>query len=228
MRFIMPSKLEKFDQIDTFPNCTGLSYQNAFKDNFELKGKWRSDFFKNDKPIVLELGCGRGEYTVGLAQRYPDKNFLGVDIKGNRIWYGAKYALDHGMDNIGFLRTRIDFIDKCFSTNEIDEIWITFPDPQPQKPRERKRLTNLMFLNRYFQFLKPNGIIHLKTDSEPFYNYSKEVAEGLNMTIHYATNDLYKNCPENRPELMEIKTYYEGLFTAKGFNICYLMYKRKL
>ncbi len=222
----MPSKLEKFDQIEGFKNCVSLTYQASLVDKFELKGKWRSDFFKNDKPIVLELGCGRGEYSVGLAERHPEKNFIGADIKGNRIWFGAKYALEHELNNIGFLRTRIDYIEKCFEANEIDEIWITFPDPQPQKPRERKRLTGPKFLERYYQFLKPNGIIHLKTDNEPFYMYSLDVANELGMNVVFNTNDLYRNCPINREELINIKTYYESLFTAKGFNICYLMYRK--
>jgi tRNA (guanine-N7-)-methyltransferase len=224
----MPNKLEKFQDVKDFKNCVSLSYFDLDKTIFPLKGKWRSDFFKNNQPIVLELGCGRGEYTVGLAERHPEKNFIGADIKGNRIWYGAKHALDNNLDNIGFLRTRIDFIQYCFAENEIDEIWITFPDPQPQKPRERKRLTGPKFLERYFQFLKPNGIIHLKTDSEPFYDYSVEVAQSLNLKVIFQTNDLYKNCPVEREELINIKTYYETLFTAKGFNICYLMYTREL
>ncbi len=223
----MPSKLERFDQVAEFMNCKSLSYIEALEDAFALKGNWNKDFFKNDLPIVLELGCGRGEYSVGLAERHPEKNFIGVDIKGNRIWFGAKHALDYNLNNIGFLRTRIDFIEKCFAENEIDEIWITFPDPQPQKPRERKRLTGQRFLDRYFQFLKPNGIIHLKTDNEPFYDYSLEIAKANNMQIIFNTNDLYKNCPENREELINIKTYYESLFTSKGFNICYLMYRRQ-
>jgi tRNA (guanine-N7-)-methyltransferase len=222
----MPSKLERFEQVAEFSNCKSLSYIEALEDNFALKGNWNKDFFKNDLPVVLELGCGRGEYSVGLAERHPEKNFIGVDIKGNRIWFGAKHALDHNLNNIGFLRTRIDFIERCFAENEIDEIWITFPDPQPQKPRERKRLTGQRFLDRYFQFLKPNGIIHLKTDNEPFYDYSLAVAKENNMQILFNTNNLYKNCPENREELINIKTYYESLFTSKGFNICYLMYKR--
>jgi tRNA (guanine-N7-)-methyltransferase len=224
----MSSKQEKFEEVEGFKNCTGLSYKDAFIDAFPLKGKWHSEFFKNDLPIVLELGCGRGEYSVGLAERYPDKNFIGVDIKGNRIWFGAKYALENNLSNIGFLRTRIDFIDKCFSENEVSEIWITFPDPQPQKPRERKRLTAVRFLEKYFKFLKPGGIIHLKTDSEPLYDYSLEVAKELNMEIIFNTNDLYKNCPPDREELINIKTYYEKLFTGKGFNICYLMYRRQI
>ncbi len=222
----MPSKLEKFDQIEGFKNCVSFTYQASLEDAFVLKGKWRSGFFKNDKPIVLELGCGRGEYSVGLAERFPEKNFIGADIKGNRIWFGAKYALENNLHNIGFLRTRIDYIEKCFAVEEIDEIWITFPDPQPQKPRERKRLTGPKFLERYYKFLKPTGIIHLKTDNEPFYDYSLAVAHDLGMKVIFNTNNLYHNCPADREELINIKTYYESLFTAKGFNICYLMYRK--
>lgn len=220
----MPSKLEKFEELETFDTCFKFFFENI-PTGFALKGKWHEELFKNTHPIVLELGCGKGEYTIGLAQKHPEKNFIGVDIKGNRIWTGAKQAIDNKLYNVGFLRTRIDFIDHCFGENEVDEIWITFPDPQPQKTRERKRLTHLMFLNRYKKFLKPDGIIHLKTDSTSFYEYTLEVIKENNLKMIWHTHDLYKNCPAGRKELTSIKTYYEGLFTAKGEDIKYICFK---
>lgn len=216
----MPSKLEKFADYNRFPNCFTLFFEEV-QTGHSLKGKWHSDYFKNDHPIVLELGCGRGEYTVGLAKNHPEKNFIGVDIKGNRIWTGAKEALDSHMSHVAFIRTRIDFIAACFGPGEVSEIWITFPDPQPQKTRVRKRLTNPLFLNRYKTFLKPGGLVHLKTDSTSFYDYTLEVIEENKLGLVFATRDLYNNCPEGRRELTEISTYYEKLFTAKGEKIKY-------
>jgi len=220
----MPSKQEKFADFETFKNCFTLFFENISK-GFPLKGKWRSEYFHNERPIVLELGCGKGEYTVGLASHHPDKNYIGVDIKGNRIWTGASQALEKKLDNVGFLRTRIDFIDHCFAENEVDEIWITFPDPQPQSTRKRSRLTNPLFLNRYKKILKKEGIVHLKTDSTSFYEYTLEVIEEQKLPLIWHTNDLYKNCPANRQELITIKTHYEKLFTEKGEDIKYVCFK---
>jgi len=222
----MPSKLEKFDELETFENCSKFFFENI-PTGFELKGKWHSEQFHNSNPIVLELGCGKGEYTIGLAQKHPEKNFIGVDIKGNRIWTGAKQSIEYNLKNVAFLRTRIDFIDHCFAANEVDEIWITFPDPQPQKTRERKRLTNPLFLNRYKKFLKKDGLIHLKTDSTSFYEYTLQVIKENDLPLVWHTNDLYKNCPADRQELITIKTYYEALFTAKGEDIKYVCFKLK-
>jgi len=219
----MPSKLEKFAEFDTLKNCFTHFFENIAM-GFHLKGKWRVDFFKNDHPIVLELGCGKGEYTIGLAEKNPDKNYIGVDIKGNRIWFGAKRALENNFVNVGFLRTRIDFIDHCFIENEVDEIWITFPDPQPQKPRAKQRLTNKIFLDRYKIFLKPKGLLHLKTDSTGFYEYTLDVIRENNLQLLWHTDDLYKNCPPDRQELINIKTYYEKLFTERGENIKYICF----
>lgn len=222
----MPSKLEKFAELETFPNCFGFFFDNISQgQTFALKGKWSENYFKNNRPIVLELGCGKGEYTIGLAENNSTKNYIGVDIKGNRIWTGAKQALDKKMNNVAFLRTRIDFIDHCFSENEVDEIWITFPDPQPQKTRARKRLTHPIFINRYKKFLKPNGIVHLKTDSTSLYEYTLEMIEENGYPLLWHTNDLYKNCPADRQELINIKTYYEKLFTDKGEDIKYICFK---
>jgi tRNA (guanine-N7-)-methyltransferase len=217
-------KLERFADIKTFPNVHEFHF-HQIPEGFPRKGKWHQEVFKNELPIVLELGCGKGEYTVGLARRYRDKNLIGVDIKGNRLWVGAKQLLDEEITTAAFLRTRIDFIDHCFAEGEVNEIWITFPDPQPQKTRERKRLTSLRFLDRYRKFLKPGGIIHLKTDSFPLYEYTLEVIKENNYTLLDHTEDLYKEPGQRIPELTEIKTYYEGIFSAKGFKICYIQFR---
>jgi tRNA (guanine-N7-)-methyltransferase len=219
----MPSKQEKFIEFDTFKNCFTLFFENISK-GFLLKGSWHSDYFKNSNPIVLELGCGKGEYTIGLSENNHSKNYIGVDIKGNRIWVGAKYAIENNLNNVAFLRTRIDFIEHCFLENEIDEIWITFPDPQPQSTRKRSRLTNPLFLNRYKKILKKGGLIHLKTDSTSLYEYTLQVIEENKNLIIWQTNNLYQNCPDNRQELIQIKTHYEKLFTDKGENIKYICF----
>jgi tRNA (guanine-N7-)-methyltransferase len=220
----MPSKLEKFDDLAGFSNCFTLYYSNK-EAGLPLRGKWHKNYFKNENPIVLELGCGKGEYSVGLAKNNPAKNYIGVDIKGNRIWTGAKEALETNLKNVAFVRTRIDFIEHCFTENEISEIWITFPDPQPQKTRTRKRLTNMLFINRYKKFLKTGGLVHLKTDSTSFYEYTLGVIKENNFTLLVSTNDLYNNCPEGREELINIKTHYEKLFTDKGEKIKYCCFK---
>lgn len=220
----MPSKLEKFDNFNSFSNCFTLYFENI-KEGLPLRGKWHKDYFKNENPIVLELGCGKGEYSVGLAKNNLSKNYIGVDIKGNRIWTGATEALNSKFNNVAFVRTRIDFIDHCFNENEVSEIWITFPDPQPQKTRTRKRLTNMLFINRYKKFLKPGGLIHLKTDSTSFYEYTLEVIAENKFTLLFSTDDLYVNCPAGREELINIKTHYEKLFTDKGEKIKYCCFK---
>jgi len=218
-------KLFKFAQVNSFSNCFHLSYEQSVKEGLPLKGKWNETYFKNSNPIVLELGCGKGEYTVGLAKRFPKKNFIGIDIKGNRIWTGAKAALEENLVNAAFLRTRVDFIETCFDKNEVSEIWITFPDPQPNKTTVKQRLTNVIFLNRYKNILKSEGLLHLKTDNEPFYMYSREVLKENNINELDATNDLYLNA-ETRPEyLTSIKTYYEKKFSDLGFKICYLKFR---
>jgi tRNA (guanine-N7-)-methyltransferase len=219
----MPGKLEKFADVALFPNCFSLHYEQISQ-GFTMTGKWREMYFRNSNPVVLELGCGKGEYTVGLAGRHPEKNFIGADIKGNRIWTGAKQAIERQLQNVAFLRTRIDFIDRCFGHDEVDEIWITFPDPQPQKPRARKRLTHPLFLERYRKFLKNDGMIHLKTDSELLYNYTLEVIGEGGMNLIWHTADLYQNCPADRKELTEIRTYYEQLFSSKGEKIRYILF----
>lgn len=221
----MPNKLEKFAELNTFPN-TFPFHHDDIPQGFSNKGKWHTEVFKNENPIVIELGCGRGEYTIGLSENNASKNFIGVDVKGNRVWTGAKHAMDKQMDHVAFLRTRIDFIDLCFGENEVSEIWITFPDPQPQQNRARKRLTNPdFFLNRYKKILKPGGLVHLKTDNTFFYEYTMEVIKEQNLPLVFATDDLYNNCPEGREELTSIKTYYETLFTGRGERIKYCCFK---
>lgn len=218
-------KLKKFAEVNSFDNCFFLSYETSKSEGLSLKGKWHNNYFKNNNPIVLELGCGKGEYTVGLAERYPYKNFVGVDIKGNRIWTGAKAANENKMNNVAFIRARIDYIDSCFAADEVDEIWITFPDPQPQKTRIRNRLTNMMFINRYKKILKKGGSIHLKTDNEPFYNFTREIVTENKMELVGATNNLYANTTQWDEEITSIKTYYEKKFSEMGFQICYLRFK---
>ena len=230
------NKLRKFAEMQTFSNVleptlsdiTNGGDSGVFLDH-EIKGKWKTDFFGDDKPIVLELGCGKGEYSVGMGRKFPHKNFLGVDIKGARIWRGAKTALEDKLNNIGFLRSRIEFILSFFAKDEVDEIWITFPDPQPGRNREKKRLTSPLFINRYKQFLKPGGIVHLKTDSALMYEYTLEQVKENGYQLELATDDLYGDAIEtfdqDTRDILNIKTHYEGIFSAKGFSIKYCKFK---
>ncbi|MCB0400472.1 MAG: tRNA (guanosine(46)-N7)-methyltransferase TrmB [Flavobacteriales bacterium] len=222
-------KLQKWAEMKTFNNVAEPTLEDVLNRDYELKGKWRQQIFQNDHPIVLELGCGKGEYSVGMGQHFPEKNFIGVDIKGNRIWRGAKTAFQNNMKNVYFLRTRIDHIDSCFAEHEVDEIWITFPDPQPKDRLERKRLTSPMFINRYRKFLKPNGIIHLKTDHEGFFRYTLEEIERCGFNLLESTFNLYGEAIEKldpkTQEILSIKTYYEKLFSEKGHSIHYLKFQ---
>jgi tRNA (guanine-N7-)-methyltransferase len=218
-------KLKKFAEVSAFDNCFFLSFEDSRAEGLLLKGKWNKEYFKNENPIIVELGCGKGEYTVGLAKRFPDKNFIGVDIKGNRIWTGAKTAIENKMNNVAFIRTRIDFIEACFAENEVTEIWITFPDPQPQKSRTRNRLTHTMFINRYKKVVKDGGFVNLKTDNEPFYEFTKETVAENKLLLMDATNDLYADTTQRDEALTNIKTYYEKKFSDLGFKICYLKFK---
>lgn len=216
-------KLRRFAENETFPNMFQAQYIDLERENgFSLKGEWRKDFFKNNNPIVLELGCGKGEYTVGLGRKYKDKNFIGVDIKGARMWRGCKTSIEENLNNIAFLRTHVQIIDKYFSEGEVDEIWITFCDPQLKKPN--KRLTSPRFLDIYSRILKPGGIIHLKTDSQELYDYTlEEVLIPNNYKIHYNTNDLYST--EDMHEVKEIKTYYENIYLKENKPITYLEFE---
>ncbi len=220
------NKLARFAENKILPNVIQPTREEALS-GFRLKGKWRTDFFKNANPIVLELGCGKGEYSVGLAKAFPEKNFIGIDIKGARFWFGAKEAVQNNMGNVAFLRTQIELVDYFFAENEVDEIWITFPDPQIKYKRTKHRLTHPDFLNRYKKFLKPGGIIHLKTDSEFLHGYTLGLLQGLGYEILTAHHDIY-GAPEydpNTEHLRDIKTYYEELFSAKGKTITYIKFR---
>ena len=215
-------KLRKFAEMATFPNVIQPQLQEVLNSDYFLKGKWNSEIFKNSNPIVLELGCGKGEYSVGLAKRYPEKNFIGVDIKGARMWRGASTALNEKLQNVYFLRTRIEHITSFFAPSEISEIWITFPDPQEKRIRAKKRLTSSRFLPKYQQFLKPGGIIHLKTDNVLLYNYSYQLCVHNNLNIIKSTANLYET--ETDINLLSIQTHYESLFRAEGISIKYLSF----
>ena len=221
------NKIARFEENKKLPNVIQPTREEALG-GFQLKGNWREKVFRNNNPIVLELGCGKGEYTVGMAKAFPDKNFIGVDIKGARFWFGAKEAIENNLNNAAFLRTQIELIDCFFAENEVDEIWITFPDPQPQKTRERKRLTSPGFLKKYKNILLDDGKIHLKTDSYDLYAYTLEVIKEFGAELVYETSDLYNaTIPEivNEPSLKTIQTHYENLFASKGFKICYIQFK---
>lgn len=217
------NKIKRFAENETFQNLIQPSFEEVFNTDYPLKGKWNTEFFKNSNPIVLELGCGKGEYTVGLARMFPLKNFIGIDIKGARLWRGAKTALEEGLCNVGFIRTRIDHIKSFFSPNEIDEIWVTFPDPHPRPSKATKRLTSSRFLNYYAHFLKPNGIVHLKTDNQLLHHYTKAVVEQNNLKKLICTNNLYSEIT-NDP-ILGIKTFYEQQFLEKGLPITYIKFE---
>lgn len=214
------NKLQRFEENRSFRNLFQYSYEEVIK-GFPLKGKWH-EFFDNDRDIVLELGCGKGEYTTGLAQRYPEKNFIGMDIKGARLWRGLKTAEENRLKNVAFIRTRIDLIEYFFAENEVSEIWITFPDPQVKSTRERKRLTAPLFLNRYKQIMKPGGIVHLKTDALLLYDYTREIIEQEGHQILYANEDVYRSDLKN--EVTEIQTFYEQMWLSYETPIKYLKF----
>ncbi|MEE1021361.1 MAG: tRNA (guanosine(46)-N7)-methyltransferase TrmB [Bacteroidales bacterium] len=216
------NKLARFAENETFANLFQLTYEQVTKEGFALKGKWNKEFFKNDNPIVLELGCGKGEYTVGLAKKYPNKNFIGIDIKGARLWRGCKTSNEDKMTNVAFVRTHIQMIESYFAQNEVSEIWITFPDPQLKKPN--KRLTCERFLKLYKNILKQDGIVHLKTDSQELYEYTKdEVLIPSKREILYNTNDLYNS--DFKEDVIEIQTFYESMYLKIGKPITYLKFK---
>lgn len=220
------NKLKRFNENATFSNVVQPTREEVVNEQLALKGKWRTDFFKNNNPIVLELGCGKGEYSVGLAERYPDKNFIGVDIKGARFWRGAKTAVENGLQNVGFLRTQIELIHHCFAENEVDEIWITFPDPQIKYKRTKHRMTNSEFLQRYKQILKPEGLMHLKTDSEFMHGYTLGLLHGEGHEVIYANHNIYKN--EGAPNVVTaIQTFYEKQYLEINKPITYIQFKIK-
>ncbi len=214
------NKLKRFRENETFENVIQPTREEVLS-NFSWKGKWHS-FFKNSNPIVLELGCGKGEYTLALAERNPQVNFIGIDIKGARFWRGAKTAVENQITNVAFIRTQIELIDFCFATGEVDEIWITFPDPQIKFKRTKHRLTNPTFLDKYHQILKPKGLVHLKTDSEFLHGYTLGLLTGLGYPILYANNDVYRQ--EGAPAIVtEVQTFYEKIFSEKP--ITYLQFR---
>lgn len=216
------NKLKRFAENATFSNVIQPKREEIIQ-GFALKGQWKKHF-NNDHPIVLELGCGKGEYTVELARRFPKKNFIGIDIKGARFWRGAKTALEENLPNVAFLRTQIELIDLVFEAKEVAEIWITFPDPQIKYKRTKHRLTNTDFLNKYATILSEDGIVHLKTDSEFLHGYTLGLLHGLGYPIHYANHDVYKN--EGAPkEVIEIQTFYENQYLERGKPITYIQFR---
>ena len=220
-------KLAKFADMAAFPHV--FEYPFSVVDNvpFEMRGAWNERFFKNNHPIVLELGCGRGEYTVGLGRLFPEKNFIGVDIKGARMWSGAKESAETGMTNVAFLRTNIEIIDRFFAPGEVSEIWLTFSDPQMKKAT--KRLTSTYFLERYRRFLQPGGTVHLKTDSNFLFTYTRCMVEANRLPVAFSTEDLYHTLAATEDgevrTILGIQTYYEQQWIARGLTIKYLKFR---
>lgn len=215
------NKLAKFDDMSRFGNVFERASLDDCKNDNDLKGNWRKNYFKNDRPIILELGCGKGEYTVGLAEMFPDKNFIGIDIKGARMWTGAKYALDKGLENVAFLRTHIEFISSFFAEGEVDEIWITFPDPQMKKVR--KRLTSPRFIAMYTSILSEQGVVHLKTDSNFMFTYTSALVHANEFPILFENNDLYHSGLDD--PILSIQTYYEQQWLSRGITIKYIKFQ---
>ena len=215
-------KLAKFAEMAENPLVVECPFWQLQQEGFPLKGKWHTEFFKNDNPIVLELGCGRGEYTIGLARRFPDKNFIGIDIKGARMWHGAKTALEEGMKNVAFLRTNIECIAGFFAPNEVAELWLTFSDPQMKKAT--KRLTSTYFMERYRKFLVDGGLIHVKTDSNFLATYTKYMVKKNGLKMEQCTFDLYAEANVDT-SLTDIRTYYEGMWLERGIPIKYLQFR---
>ena len=218
------NKLKRFNENNTFHNVFQPKREELVDAVYPLKGQWNQQFFKNSNPLVLELGCGKGEYTVGLAERYPNKNFIGIDIKGARFWRGAKTAVENKMPNVAFIRAQIELIEQLFETNEVDEIWITFPDPQIKYKRTKHRMTNATFLKRYKNILNETGIVHLKTDSEFMHGYTLGLLHGQGHEVQYANHDVYRQ--EGSPEeVTAIQTFYENQYLEKQKAITYIRFK---
>ena len=220
------NKLKRFNENETFANVVQPKRDELVNGEFNLKGQWNSSFFKNNNPLILELGCGKGEYTVGLAKKYPNKNFIGIDIKGARFWRGAKTAVEEGIENAAFLRTQIELIEYAFAEKEVNEIWITFPDPQIKYKRTKHRMTNSEFLERYKKILKPDGVVNLKTDSEFMHGYTLGLLHGAGHEVLYANHNVYKQ--EGSPEeVTAIQTFYESQYLEKNKAITYIRFKIK-
>ena len=215
------NKLSKFADMAQYPHVFQCPYSQLSQEGFEMRGKWASDFFRNSNPVVLELGCGRGEYTVGLAEKFPNMNFIGVDIKGSRMWAGATESLQKGMKNVAFLRTNIEIIDRFFAPGEVSEIWLTFSDPHMKKAT--KRLTSTYFMERYRRFLVDGGIVHLKTDSNFMFTYTKYMVEHNALPVEFVTDDLYHSGLVD--DILGIQTYYEKQWLSRGLNIKYLKFR---
>ena len=213
-------KLQKFADMREYPNVVEHHFSIADATPFPMRGNWGKEFFKNDNPIVIELGCGRGEYTVGLARRYPDKNFIGVDIKGARMWTGATEAIEEGLSNVAFLRTNIEIIDRLFAQGEVSEIWLTFPDPQMKK--YTKRLTSSLFLTRYRNILAADAVVHLKTDSNFMFTYTKYVTEVNNLPVVECIEDVHGR--DEVSDVLQIRTYYESQWLSRGITIKYIAF----
>ena len=216
-------KLRKFRENETFENLLQPTTAEVFQKDHPMKGNWGEKMFGNNNPIILELGCGKGEYTIALAEKFTQNNYIGVDIKGARLWKGAKYATEKSLKNVAFLRTRIEFIDSIFAQGEVSEIWLTFSDPQPNKPR--KRLSSPLFLERYSHILKEDGIIHLKTDSQLLHEYTLETIESENHILLEANNDIYGTNRAENDDILSVKTFYEKQFLAKGMAITYAKWR---
>jgi len=216
------NKLKRFKENESFANVLQPTRETLLADTFKFKGKWAS-FFGNSNPIVVELGCGKGEYSVGLAQKNPDVNYIGIDIKGARFWRGAKTALEDKLPNVAFVRTQIELITHVFAAGEVSELWITFPDPQYKFKRTHHRLTNPTFLKSYNTILKPNGVVHLKTDSAFLHGYTLGVLDGWNIKPHMAHHDIYQyvHAPQ---DVIGIQTFYEQQYREKGIPITYLKF----
>lgn len=220
------NKLRRFRENDTFANVFQPTRDELVKATYSQKGQWNKTYFKNNNPLILELGCGKGEYSVALAKKYPNKNFIGIDIKGARFWRGAKTALEENITNVAFLRTQIELIDHAFATGEVDEIWITFPDPQIKYKRTKHRMTNAEFLKRYKQILKPDGIVNLKTDSEFMHGYTLGLLHGAGHEVLYANHNVYKQ--EGSPDdVTSIQTFYESQYLEVNKPITYIRFKIK-
>ncbi len=220
------NKLKRFNENDTFANVFQPTRDELVNSSYDYKGNWNSRVFNNNNPLVLELGCGKGEYSVALARKYPNKNFIGIDIKGARFWRGAKTAIEENIPNVAFIRTQIELVEYVFATNEVDEIWITFPDPQIKYKRTKHRMTNTAFLERYKNILKPEGEVNLKTDSEFMHGYTLGLLHGAGHEVLYANHDVYKQ--EGSPEeVTSIQTFYEGQYLEQNKPITYIRFKIK-